>query len=372
MAIFMHEKEKYELKKLIKFLEKIKGRHTELVTVYVPQGYSLNEVINQLRAEGSTAENIKSKSVRKNDTTALDKIVRHLQLYKGTPTNGLAIFCGNISESEGAPDIELYAIEPPEPIKVRLYWCDQRFDLEPLRDIVAEREIYGIISMDKSEADIALLVGKKIKNIAHMESIVPGKTRAGGQSAARFSRVREGLTNDWYKKVAEAINKIFAEHPETLGILVGGPGPTKEEFLRAEFLHADVKKKILGTVDASYTGDYGLQETLERGEDLISESEVIKEKTLLQKFLTELQKPHGMVIYGLNETIKTLNTGAVDTIIISEKADFIIEGKEPIDALEDMVKNFRTKLIIVSADTREGEQFLALGGIGGFLRYRVE
>jgi len=368
----MHEKEKYQLKKTVKFLEKIKGRHTQLVTVYVPQGYSLNEVVNQLRSEQSTAENIKSKAVRKNVTTALDKIIRHLQLYKGTPANGLAIFCGNISESEGAPDIELYAIEPPEPIKVRMYWCDQRFDMEPLREMVAEREIYGLVCMDKSEADIAMLVGKKINNIAHFDSIVPGKTRAGGQSSARFARVREGLTNDWYKHVADAMNKTFAEHPETLGILIGGPGPTKEEFLRGDFFHADVKKKILGTVDTSYTGDYGLQETLERGEDMIIESEVVKEKNLLQKFLTELQKPAGMVVYGLNETLKTLNTGAVDTIIVSEKAEFKIEGKEPIDALEELVKNYRTKLAIVSADTREGEQFLALGGIGGFLRYRTE
>ncbi len=368
----MHEKEKFKLKKIIKQLERVKGRHTELVTVFVPQGYSLYEVVNQLRSEQSTAENIKSKAVRKNVTTALDKIIRHLQLYKATPENGLAVFCGNISESEGAPDIELYAIEPPEPLKIRLYWCDQRFDLEPLREMVAEREVYGIICMDKSEADIALLVGKKMQGIAHMESIVPGKTRAGGQSSARFARVRAGLTNDWYKHVAEAANKIFAEHPETVGVLVGGPGPTKDEFAKAGFLHDVVKKKILGTVDTSYTGDYGLQETLERGEDLILETEVVKEKSLLQKFLTELQKPHGMVVYGFDETMKALQMGALDAIVVSEGLQRRIDGKEALDALEDIIKNYRTKLAIVSSDTREGEQFLALGGIGGFLRYRIE
>src|SRR3989338_4332172 len=96
---------KIALKKLVKQLAAIKGRHTELVTVYVPAGYSLNEVATQLRNEQGTADNIKSKQVRKNVTTALEKILRHLTLYKSTPENGLALFCGNVSDAEGKDDI---------------------------------------------------------------------------------------------------------------------------------------------------------------------------------------------------------------------------------------------------------------------------
>ena len=91
---------KYKLKKLIKMLGDIKGRHTELVSVYVPTGYSLHEITNQLRQEQGTAENIKSKTVRKNVTTSLEKIMRHLQLYKKNPEHGLALFCGNISKTD--------------------------------------------------------------------------------------------------------------------------------------------------------------------------------------------------------------------------------------------------------------------------------
>src|SRR3989338_1841635 len=166
-------KTKFALKKLVKRLAEIKGRHTELVTVYVPANYSLHEVLGQLRNEQSTADNIKSKPVRKNVTTALEKIMRHIQLYKKTPDHGLALFCGNVSESDASTDIELWAIEPPEPIKTKMYWCDQRFVLDPLQDMVAEREIYGLIKLDKNEASVALLIGKKIDVIFHKESIVP-------------------------------------------------------------------------------------------------------------------------------------------------------------------------------------------------------
>ena len=45
------EKAKLKLRKLLKQLAAIKGRHTELVSVYVPAGYSLHEMTNQLRQE---------------------------------------------------------------------------------------------------------------------------------------------------------------------------------------------------------------------------------------------------------------------------------------------------------------------------------
>lgn len=364
-------KTKYKLKKFIKMLEEIKGRHTELVSVYVPVNYSLNEITNQLRQEQSTAENIKSKTVRKNVTTALEKIMRHLQLYKSTPENGLAIFCGNISSTDRV-DIELFAIEPPEQIKVKLYWCDQRFVLDPLYEIVKEKEIYGIICLDRSEADIALLLGKRIESLAHFESIVPGKMRAGGQSSARFARVREGLINDWLKQVSEASNKVFEEHKEVLGILLSGPGPFKEFFIKEDYLHADVKKKILGLVDTSYTSGQGLEETLIRGEGLLKEASVMKEKKILQKFFNELPKPHNLVNYGLDDVIKALEAGAADTLIISERfaTNRLLEGKDIIEILEEKTKNYGTNFIVVSSDTREGLQFEQFG-IAAILRYKV-
>ncbi len=365
-------KSKYKLKKLIDSLVAIKGRHTELVTVYVPVNYSLSEIISTLRNEQSTSENIKSKPVRKNVTSALDKIIRHLQLYKKTPEHGLAIFCGNLSEKEGAADIQIISIEPPEEIKVKMYWCDQRFVLEPLQEMVAEKEIYGIINLDKSDADIALLIGKRLEPLVHKESIVPGKTRAGGQSSARFSRIREGLLNDWLKEIGETANKIFEEHKEVLGIIVSGPGPVKEFFLKEDYLHADVKKRVLGTVDTSYTGEHGLEETIVRGEDLIKEASIFKEKKILQRFLNELPRPGGLAVHGLGGVQKALELGAVDTVILSEKFPNQVEGKDPIEYFEEKVENYGTKLVVVSDQTREGVQFRELGGIGAFLRYRVE
>ena len=50
---------KNELEEIINELEKYKGRHTELITVYIPAGQNLYTVVDQLEAEKSTAKNIK-------------------------------------------------------------------------------------------------------------------------------------------------------------------------------------------------------------------------------------------------------------------------------------------------------------------------
>ena len=90
-------KQRHDLKAFVKELSKHRGRHTELVSVFIPADYDLNKIIQQLQQEGGTATNIKSASTRKNVIDALERMVQHLRLFKRTPENGLAVFSGNIA-----------------------------------------------------------------------------------------------------------------------------------------------------------------------------------------------------------------------------------------------------------------------------------
>ncbi|HHI01345.1 MAG TPA: peptide chain release factor 1, partial [Thermococcus litoralis] len=247
--------EMYELKKKVEELKKIRGRGTELVSLYIPAGYDINKVMQQLREEYGTAQNIKSKTTRKNVLGALERAMQHLKLYKQTPETGLALFVGNVSEQEGVTDIQLFAIIPPEPLNVRLYRCDQTFVTEPLEEMLRVKDAYGLITVEKNEATIGLLRGKKIEVIEELTSNVPGKTRAGGQSARRYERIREQETHEFMKRIGEHATKVFLpllEKGELKGIIIGGPGPTKEEFIEDDYLHHELKKKIIGVVDISY------------------------------------------------------------------------------------------------------------------------
>jgi len=172
---------KEELEELLDLLGSYKGRHTELISVYISEGYDVNSVQKQLEAEKSTAKNIKSSSTRNNVTNALEKIIRYLKNFKKTPDNGIALFCGNISKTEGQEDLQLWTIEPHTPIKIRLYRCDKDFVLEPLKELLEADEIYGLLVMDRKEATIGVLEGKRIETIQKMTSGIPSKVRAGGQ-----------------------------------------------------------------------------------------------------------------------------------------------------------------------------------------------
>src|SRR3989344_4397148 len=158
----MTEKERYQLKKFVRELERYRGRHTELVTVYVPMGYDLVKIMQHLAQEQGTASNIKSASTRKNVTDALERMIQHLRTIGKTPKNGLAAFSGNIAEREGQSDVQVFSLEPPLPLNIRMYRCDKEFVLEPLRDMCQEKEVYGLVVLDRRDATIAMLKGKKI------------------------------------------------------------------------------------------------------------------------------------------------------------------------------------------------------------------
>ena len=360
------EKQKHQLKKLIKELEQYKGRHTELVSVYVPQDYDIIKIINHLDQEKGTATNIKSASTRKNVTDALERMIQHLRLYKRTPENGLAIFSGNVAEREGQQDFKVWSIEPPVPLRTRIYRCDKEFVLDLLRDMMETKEVYGLVIVDRRDAIIAHLKGKTIIPLLKTHSEVPGKTKAGGQSAARFERLREGAKKDHFKKVAEYMKEKFLTDKNLKGIIVGGPGPTKYDFIDSGYITADVRNKIIAVKDLSYTGEFGLQELLEKSEDVLAEEGVMEEKKIVGKFFELLSTKPGMVSYGVEEVMKNLKIGTVETLLVSETLE-----DEKIEEFEKEAEKVGTDVKIISTETREGAQLKELRKVAAILRYEA-
>jgi peptide chain release factor subunit 1 len=363
----LSEKQKHELKKFVKELEGFRGRHTELVSVYIPAGYDLNKIINHLSQEQGTATNIKSAATRKNVITALEKMIQHLRIFKQTPPNGLAVFSGNVSEREGQEDFKVWSIEPPVPLNTRIYRCDKEFVLDLLRDMLETKEAYGLVVIDRRDASIALLKGKTIIPLLSTHSEVPGKFKAGGQSAQRFHRIIEGAAKDHYRKVADHMKEQFLGLKSLKGIIIGGPGPTKNDFIELGNIANELKKKIIAVKDLSYTGDFGLQELLDKSQDVLAQEEVADEKQVMGKFFDLLSKQPGKVSYGEAEVMKNLKTGAVDVLLLSEQLD-----DKKIDEFEKEAKSVGTEVKIISIETREGVQLKEIGKVAAILRYEVQ
>lgn len=362
----MVEMTKEELTELVEQLERYKGRATELITVYIPEGQNIYTVADQLEAEKSTAKNIKSTSTRKNVGNALDKITRQLKDYKKTPENGLAIFCGNISRVEGQDDLRLWDVEPPMPLKTRMYRCDKEFILDPIKDMLEVTEVFALLVMDRKEATIGLLEGKRIEVLQKMTSGVPSKVRAGGQSSQRFHRITEGLTKEFYKRIAEEMKKIFLGMPRLKGILIGGPIPTKDEFIEGEYLTTQLRQKILGKVDIGDASESGLKELVDRAQNLLADHERLQEQKAVDSFFKVLGEDRKKSTLGDKETRKALEMGAVETLFLSMKLP-----KDQIKELSKMATNIGSEIKLVSIETPEGEQFYNMGGVGSTLRFMI-
>jgi peptide chain release factor subunit 1 len=360
------EKQKYEMKKILKELGRHKGRHTELVSVYVPQDYDMTKVINHLQQEQGTATNIKSTSTRKNVIDALEKMIQHLRLFKKTPEHGLAVFSGNVAEREGQSDVKVWSIEPPVPLKTRIYRCDKEFVLNLLEEIIEIKEAYGLVVLDRRDATLALLKGKAIIPLQKTHSEVPGKTRAGGQSALRFARLREGATKEHYKKVAEYMKNQFLGLKELKGILIGGPSTTTNDFMQKDYLTGDIKKKIIGIRDLSYTDEFGLQELLDKSQDILASEDVAAEKKTMHQFFESLARQPNKVSYGERQVMAHIRTGAVDTVLLSEDL-----SDDKIDEFEREAQKMNSAVKIISTETREGVQLRELGKVAALLRYEV-
>lgn len=405
--------EKYRLEKLIKELESKKGRGTELISLYIPPSRQIVDVMNVLRQEYSQASNIKDRTTRHHVLDALTSCMQRLKLFKRAPDTGLIIFCGYVSRgAPGDEKLEVHLIVPPEPIRIYLYRCDSKFYIGPLKEFIIERDFYGIIVMDRQEATFAILKGNRLEIVEHITSGVPGKHDAGGQSQRRFERVIEQMAHEFYKRIAEYAEKYFIQPKLNLsGIIIGGPGPTKQDFVKGDYLHYQLQSKIVGIVDVGYTGEPGVYELIKRSRNLLENIQYMREKQVVQKFLQQLVRNSDLVAYGIEEVRDFLGKGAVDTLLIStgldlEKVDIIcpncqyerimlIRSKDEekiinelcphcssqlimknkellIDELILLAEKTNAKIELISTETEEGDELKrAFGGVAAILRYKV-
>ena len=252
---------------MINSLATKEGSHTELITVYVPPGKQISDALNLLRNEYGTASNIKSNVTRKNVLDAITKAQQKLKLFKDPGEKGIVVFTGALLPQGAAPGterMESYVIVPPEPIRIFLYRCDSRFHTEHLQEMLREKESYGILLVDANNATIAVLQGKRLEIVREMHSGVTGKTKAGGQSARRYERLRDMQLNEYFTRVGAHANEAFLALDNLKGIILGGPGPTKYDFEKGGYLNYQLKDKVLDIVDTAYVEEQGVKEVMDK------------------------------------------------------------------------------------------------------------
>jgi len=405
----------FKVKKLIKNLEAARGNGTSMISLIIPPGDQLSRVNKMLSDEYGTASNIKSRVNRLSVLGAITSTQQRLKLYNKCPKNGLVIYCGTVITDEGKERKVNIDFEPFKPINTSLYLCDNKFHTEDLNELLMDDEAFGFIVMDGNGTLYGTVQGSN-REVLHKFSVdLPKKHGRGGQSALRFARLRLEKRHNYVRKVAELATQLFVtdgQKPNVQGIVLAGSADFKSELMRSDLFDQRLCKIVIKMVDVSYGGENGFSQAIEMSSDTLSNVKLMKEKKLLQKYMDEISKDTGKYCYMVDDTLKALELGAVEDLIIwdnleiqryvlrntstseetvihlnklqeqndaffhdpATKVELETIDKEPfVEWMANNYKQFGCNLEFVTDRSGEGTQFVkGFGGVGGILRWKVD
>lgn len=365
-----------------------------------------------LAEEFGTASNIKSRVNRLSVLSAITSTQQRLKLYNKVPPNGLVVYCGEIITSEGKERKINIDFEPFKPINTSLYLCDNKFHTEALSELLESDQKFGFIIMDGNGALFGTLSGNT-RDVIHKFSVdLPKKHGRGGQSALRFARLREEKRHNYVRKVAELAvqNFITNDKVNVAGLILAGSADFKNDLNQSDMFDNRLQAKVIKVVDVSYGGENGFNQAIELAAETLSNVKFIQEKKLINKYFEEISQDSGKVCYGVEDTLKALELGACETLIVYENLDVtrwtlkdangvetilhttkeqesdrskfmdketgqemeVVDQISFLEWLAEKYKDFGAALEFVSDRSSEGNQFVkGFGGIGAILRYKV-
>jgi peptide chain release factor subunit 1 len=162
----------------------------------------------------------------------------------------------------------------------------------------------------------------------------------------------------------------------------------------------------------SYGGENGFNQAIELSAEELRGVRFVREKKIVSSFLEEIALSTNKYSFGIDDSLKALEMGAMETCIVWENlpaerctlknpqtneetivhfldpenknhdllrdattgADLEVVDSIPlVEWLAEHYKEFGTRLEIITNKSQEGSQFCrGFGGIGGILRYQVD
>ncbi|CAA0834965.1 Eukaryotic peptide chain release factor subunit 1-3 [Striga hermonthica] len=387
-----------------------------MISLIMPPHDQITRVTKMLGNEYATASNIKSRVNRQSVLGAITSAQQRLKLYNKVPPNGLVLYTGTIVTEEGKEKKVTFHFEPFRAINSSLYLCDDKFHTEALNELLESDDRFGFIIMDGKGTLFGTLSGNT-REILHKFTVdLPKKHGRGGQSASRFSRLGVEKRHNYMRKAAELATQFYinpqTSQPNVAGLILAGSADFKTKLSQSDMFDPRLQAKILNVVDVSYGGENGFNQAIELSADILSNVKFIQEKRLIRKYFEEIGQDTGKYVFGVYDTMKVLEMGAVETLIVWENLDvtrFILKNtttgeiliknltkdqaadqknfrdaamNAQLEVQEDMLllewfaneyRKFGCTLEFVTNKSQEGSQFCrGFGGIGGILRYQLD
>ena len=399
------------LKKSLEDLRVMKGMGTELVSVLIPPDKKIHDVRQQLSQEAGQAANIKSKSTKKHVQDAIESAIATLNRHPSPGERGIALFVGHVIVGNNKTKLVSVVLDdPPETLQSFRYRCDSVFEISQLEEMLIDRTSYGLFVIDRGEAAYGIATGRRIHCQEELQSNIMGKHRQGGQSAQRFERLIEEAAHNFFKRATEHACSYWLPNIENIsGIIVGGPGGTKDFVMKNDYLHHEIKKLVREPYfDVGYSNESGLRELVQRAGALMDKIDLDAERELVDRFLREVMQANPKATYGEVLVRAALEQGAVETLLLSEglrmqrvgwvckscRSEWSTSQQVPyeppkcpdcgnnsvkedasktldiVDDLSILASRTASKVSLVSLDSEEGATLAnSFGGIAAVLRY---
>lgn len=291
-----------------------------------------------------------------------------ISLWKGISPkqypNGAVVFCC---------DEFAEILHPPTPLKGRTYNCGRQFNTSVLEDAIQSQlgPVYGVIVIDGSDAafgkvqglNASMASGPVVSVLGSLDSHIAGRTRRGGQSALRFSRLREGSELAFLRKVAERAGMLLTD---VSGIIVGGKADMKQKLVQE--LPEPLRKQVLCIVDLPCNASVdALDLAARRAIDSVASCEHAGVDCVVNRFF-ELTLRNSTSCYGEMQTLKAVEMGAVEHLLLASD----LESTLGVDGWKALAESYGTQVVEVYPTSEQGAEFCKSFGVGGCLRWPLD
>ena len=329
-------------------------------------------------------ERIKSYEVNSEERLSCEedfvRIARYLESEMSTSVQGLAIFaCSAANDWFEVGDFEA-------PFERNRIFVSDRPHVYPLARLMDQYRRYAVVLADTNRAQIFVFAAGRTIEKQEVENVKTKHTKVGGWSQARYQRHEQNYHLQHAKEVVEMLEKIVREE-NIEQVVLAGDEATVIPLLRAQ-MPKTVEEKI---IDALSLGiDTAEHELLEESLKVFQRHDSLTDMEKVDRLLNEY-RADDLGVAGVPETLAALSNGQVEEMLIAAKADGIqydqeevrkvlelYRGEEPLpdeldqrSVADELVKRANTLSSAKVTFIEDSTRLELLGGVGGFLRYRI-
>lgn len=238
-----------------------------------------------------------------------------------------------------------------------------KFQVSRLKEASKEKKSkILILALDRDSATFALIKKYGFDILSEVEGEVEKKQQ------------KSQIKKEFYIEVLNIL-KDYVKKYKIESIIIGSPAFWKEDLIKIiKQKYPDLSNKIT-TATCNTTGNNAINEILKRDEikTVLQQERIQKEVILVEELLREISKEN-LAVYGFKETKKATETGAIKTLLITDKLIQTLRQKNQYSELDSLLKQaeqLKADIHIISVENDAGTKLQGLGGIGALLRFKI-